>query len=216
VTELTTTLAGEQPCVITGAAAMFYAVRHLTTSSLLGSVASNLYRTVHLQARPYPTEFGTAGDAAWGLLHAFDTRSGWTPVTGSTFRTHAKVYKSSDYRVAALHDKLLDLAWSVHDRHAEREDTRTLRIREIHALGVESAQLYADLKRLRHEYSPWVLYPKVWRARQVSHQKRHALRTLIAEGTAAIRERYSEPVVVMSEQPSACVFSDTCLPIASS
>lgn len=39
----------------------------LLPSSILGSAASNLYRSCFLQKHPFPTSFGHEGDAAWGV-----------------------------------------------------------------------------------------------------------------------------------------------------
>jgi len=37
-------------------------------SGLLGSSASNLYKTDFLQKNPFPTDYGMAGDTAWGIM----------------------------------------------------------------------------------------------------------------------------------------------------
>ena len=39
----------------------------LLPSSILGSAASNLYRSCFLQKHPFPTSFGHEGDVAWGV-----------------------------------------------------------------------------------------------------------------------------------------------------
>jgi hypothetical protein len=192
VTELSTTLAKDEPRVITGAAALFYAVRHLHTSALLGSTASNLYRTAHLQARPFPTDFGTAGDAAWSMRYSFETRYGFTPMTGSTFRIHAKAYEESEYRIEALSQKLVEVALAANNRHADREDVKTLRISAIHALAGHSAELYAGLKQMRQCCRPWFFFPKVWGARRCSRQAKQELQRATAHCLSAIRDRYSE------------------------
>jgi len=59
-------------------------------SSLLGSSASNLYRGPHLRGRPFPTKFLGAGDTAWIIRHAGETRVCITPAFGSTFCVHDK------------------------------------------------------------------------------------------------------------------------------
>lgn len=45
---------------------------------LLGSSASNLYRTAFLQKRPFPVEFGHGGDTAWGLAASVEARIAFT------------------------------------------------------------------------------------------------------------------------------------------
>jgi hypothetical protein len=59
-------------------------------SSLLGSSASNLYRGSHMRGRPFPVGFRGAGDTAWIMRHAMDTRVCVTPDCGSSFSVHAK------------------------------------------------------------------------------------------------------------------------------
>jgi len=53
---------------------------------LLGSSASNHYRTAFLQKHPFPTDFGHCGDTAWESLSLLSLRwlSPLVPVPGST------------------------------------------------------------------------------------------------------------------------------------
>ncbi len=59
-------------------------------SSLLGSSASNLYLGAHMRGRPFPSEFRGAGDTAWIMRNALETRVCITPTCGSSFSVHAK------------------------------------------------------------------------------------------------------------------------------
>lgn len=68
---------------------LLFAVAFLR-KALLGSSASNLYRTSVLQARPFPTDFGHAGDVGWGLRHAAKTRLGIITEALSTFVLHPR------------------------------------------------------------------------------------------------------------------------------
>ncbi len=52
---------------------------------LLGSSASNLYRTSFLQQHPFPTDFGHCGDTAWGVLVAPVAKVAFTPVSCARF-----------------------------------------------------------------------------------------------------------------------------------
>jgi len=52
---------------------------------LLGSSASNLYRTSFLQANPFPTDFGHCGDTAWGATVAPLAKVAFTPVSCAKF-----------------------------------------------------------------------------------------------------------------------------------
>jgi hypothetical protein len=59
---------------------------------LLGSSASNLYRTAFLQAHPFPTDVGHCGDTAWGVSVAPIARVAFTP------RECAKFYCQTRFR----------------------------------------------------------------------------------------------------------------------
>lgn len=56
--------------------------------TLLGSSASNIYRTSILRAHPFPEEFGKAGDAAWAIMNIDRARWAVTPAKCSTFLIH--------------------------------------------------------------------------------------------------------------------------------
>ena len=90
-------------------AARLFAVINLTRG-LLGSSASNLYRADVLQRFPFRTDFGTAGDLAWGLEHAGEVRLALVPEMFSTFVFHPKSYAKSDYAVNDFNEKCLALA----------------------------------------------------------------------------------------------------------
>lgn len=55
------------------------------TASLLGSSAGNLYRTEFLRARPFPVEFGHAGDTGWALRYCTKMRLAVLPRSVSRF-----------------------------------------------------------------------------------------------------------------------------------
>lgn len=48
----------------------------LLPETILGSSASNLYRTELLQKNPFPEEYGSIGDVLWGIRHLSDLRVG--------------------------------------------------------------------------------------------------------------------------------------------
>ncbi len=63
-----------------------------TTGAILGSSASDLYRGDCLKARPFPIDYGTSGDCAWGIQNIFEIRIAVTPARFSNFRYHEKAY----------------------------------------------------------------------------------------------------------------------------
>ena len=57
---------------------------------LLGSSASNLYRTAFLQAHPFPTDVGHCGDTAWGVTVAPIAKVAFTPRECARFYCQTK------------------------------------------------------------------------------------------------------------------------------
>jgi hypothetical protein len=148
--------------------------------AILGSSASDLYRTAFLQHRPFPTEYGTTGDCAWAILHSFDMRLGLTPREMSTFRIHEKSYSPADYAVDDLRGKFFDLATALLRARVATDD----RVREqCSRLCVEQVLIglndfHSHWQRL-HEYRqrrlPWFCNPLAWRTRCLRERSRAQL-----------------------------------------
>ena len=119
------------PVLLDGPMTELFAVVNLLRG-VLGSSASNLYRAAILQAFPFRTDFGTAGDLAWGLEHGAEVRLAIVPQSFSTFLFHPKSYAKSDYAVDAFADKCLQLAQSTVRSHSrENESTSGGEAREL-------------------------------------------------------------------------------------
>jgi hypothetical protein len=95
-----------RPFVIAPTATLFLAFQNCP-KALLGSSASNLYRGTHLRARPFPIEYGVAGDTAWIMRYGQETRLGLTPRVGSTFCIHAKETSLTPEQCVELHQRML-------------------------------------------------------------------------------------------------------------
>lgn len=150
--------------------------------TLLGSSASNLYRTTALQRLPFPTEYAHAGDSAWALHYAWDVPIAITPRTISRFTMHPNANTGMDPEVfRALMARFDDLA-----RHTAAECPEppagsrwTAKfIRDFlelpflqHALWERQAR-YNQARRRR---SLWFLNPEAWRARAARNHCRAAL-----------------------------------------
>jgi len=87
--EIVRRFGARRPFVLGKEAAITLSYLHCPRS-VLGSSASNLYRGPHLRVRPFPEEFRGAGDSAWILRHAEDTKICFTPRIGSAFCVHDK------------------------------------------------------------------------------------------------------------------------------
>lgn len=154
------------------------------TAGMMGSSASNLYRTEVFQARPFPTEFGHIGDTAWGVANGLHVRTAVTAEPCASFVIHAGGGNFSREREDELGVKLLGLA---RDTLRNALQTKTIppeagafeeiigRYESLHRFGRDADRLYYDLRARRF---PWFLRPTAWKARRERNRHRAALKAL--------------------------------------
>ncbi len=140
-------------------------------NAILGSSASNLYRSEILQDSPFPTEHGTGGDGAWFLARCLDILVAITPREISTFRQHDKAYDPSQYAVSDRDERLRQLVFSsLEAASVGNEDLA----REASSRGIvgilreaqASARCRQALNKIRKTSSwPWYFHPQAWRLR---------------------------------------------------
>jgi glycosyltransferase involved in cell wall biosynthesis len=164
----------KRPELLTTAEQFVFAVTN-TWGAILGSSASNLYRADFLKPRPFPTEYGTAGDGGWGIEHIFDVKIAVTPERFSNFRQHEKAYSLADYHVESLASKLFFLAQAVVARQRKTNPAIESVLREVSWTELEksldTARLaQSSLESLRHRGLPWFFNPAAWRARSVRNR----------------------------------------------
>jgi len=87
IDDIITTLGMTVPRKLAKLEAVIFALVH-ANGALLGSCASNVFRTEVLRRFPFPTDFGTAGDGAWGLQHAAEVAWGVMLEKFSSFLLH--------------------------------------------------------------------------------------------------------------------------------
>jgi glycosyltransferase involved in cell wall biosynthesis len=143
--------------------------------ALLGSSASNLYRAEFLRARPFPTNYGTAGDGGWAVENIFDARIAVTPERFSTFRIHEKSYSLAPYQVESLALKFFRVLQKiVRDRRVQDPALEALlakcRWAELEPLLERAAVAQDHLEKLRRAKTPWYLRPSGWTARQARNR----------------------------------------------
>jgi glycosyltransferase involved in cell wall biosynthesis len=145
--------------------------------NILGSSASNLYRTNLLQQRPFPTNFGAVGDRAWSAANAFDCRLGVTPEIFSTFRDHPKAYSKEEYAVEDVYRKLFLLASEMFrqrldsDAALKSEDER-IGCTDFTGLVGELVEWQHRLEALRRRKIPWIFNSAAWQARSARNHFR--------------------------------------------
>lgn len=130
------------PFVLSAEAAFVLTFVHCP-SALLGSSASNLYRGVHLRARPFPVEFKGAGDSVWILRHAALSRLCFTPQVGSTFCVHSKEEEVCGERLAELVSKILAEKQAVLARPGVN--------RELVSILMDENRLFAEVQAAHRE-----------------------------------------------------------------
>jgi hypothetical protein len=159
------------------------------SGNLVGSCASDIFRTEVLRRFPFPTEFGGAGDGAWGLMHAAEVVWGVTPEKFSTFLCHptnASEEERQAYKKARRADTVLlaaTEAWLNKGTVTEQELAR-VHWREMLDMIPRYLEARNELNRRRRSGLPWILQPGAWRARlrrerlcsQLHELKRAALR----------------------------------------
>ena len=156
-------------------------------AGMMGSSASNLYRTAALQERPFPTDFGHVGDTAWGLAAALALRFVVTPRACAEFVIHGGGEELSLTQAAEVEARLLVLAQAtlslaksdgrLGDDAGSLEralDSYETRRRVL----TEAMQEYDSLRAAK-----WLgkLHPAVWQARRRRAAARQRLRDLWLE-----------------------------------
>lgn len=171
IADVLSTLQITEPTYIDGMKLFVFVLLHASGgAAILGSSASNLYRTELLQNRPFPTDFGVVGDGAWSVSNVFDYCLGVTPKRFSTFRHHPKVYSQEEYAVDDIGLKLFHLVEETF-RQGLAEDV-TLR-NESERIGyADFTSLVGELREWNHRLGTlrkgkklWIFNPAAWYAR---------------------------------------------------
>jgi glycosyltransferase involved in cell wall biosynthesis len=146
-------------------------------AGLLGSVASDLFRTSVLKRFPFPTDFGTAGDGAWGWMHAGDVSVGVVPQKFSSFLVHPTGASSEEKRAlkeARRADEVIKCALPQWKLSAEQ----LALVNEL--LGVLTTYLDAKIAfdGNRRAGVPWWLSPSAWMNRTKRNRFREQLQAV--------------------------------------
>jgi glycosyltransferase involved in cell wall biosynthesis len=162
--------------------AVIFAVAH-STGALLGSSASNLYRTETMRRLPFPADFGTAGDGAWGLMHAPEVVWGVLPEKFSTFLVHptnASADEKRSWQEARRADVVLRSAMEAWRRDGVITETDLPIAAWEDLLGVLTSFLDAKaaFDQNRRGSIPWIINPGAWWNRMARSAASRRLRQL--------------------------------------
>ena len=173
--ELLSGMGFREPCVL-HPAVTFLCAASFIPAGILGSSASNLYRTTMLQACPFAEDMGHGGDVAWGIENSVRARFGILPETVSKFVVHSNTrdvpwgrHRRNPYPRLL---ESMDRAFSELVPVLEALPTTGVRKRDIQEAAEELSGLLSRrisarvmLKDYRRRGRPWILNPGAWRAR---------------------------------------------------
>jgi glycosyltransferase involved in cell wall biosynthesis len=158
--------------------AVDYALNH-GLQGILGSSASNIYRTEVLQRFPFPTDCGSPGDVVWGVRHARDLAFAVTPVCFSEFLFHEKEYTMNTRQQNALIMENLAKearAILIHEVEGDNHEAR------MFFDWLQASEEYNRARKTLEEYRsrpwPWYLCPAAWRARSQKRLGRKQIASL--------------------------------------
>ncbi len=170
------------PACIEGMRLFLFVLHYASVGEcILGSSASNLYRTKLLHERPFPENFGLAGDVAWGITNVFDYRLGVTSQCFSTFCYHDKAYSPKEYALDNICGELVQLAREtfqgrlVVDKSLQGESLRTGCSDFVDFVHKLSEWSYRR-KKLKKERKLWMFDPAAWRARAMRNRFRRLVK----------------------------------------
>jgi hypothetical protein len=157
---------------------------------LLGSSASNLYRTTALAARPFPVDFGRAGDGVWALQNCCRLDWGMTPKVCSTFLLHPEAaWLAEDDRFARDWGADPILRETIESElKCGRLGPAASRDLNVFALLEEMCgwlKYKQQFDRARKRQFPWILSPRAWQTRI---KRNHHARNMAALKARLLRE----------------------------
>ncbi len=147
--------------------------------TLIGSSASNLYRTSVLQRLPFPLDFGSKGDSAWAIRNAFALRWAVAPDAESEFVFHEREHAQEGDVERRYRLSLISEAEHTLDRAREEDLPRNLAdaLRDLLLLYRKKAKNDFARKDLRDQWFPHQIDPRFW----MRSQARRPIRKSIAK-----------------------------------
>jgi hypothetical protein len=192
IDDIVSTLRVTQPRRLRPCEALLFAITN-PNAAMLGSCASNLFRTEVLQRFPFPADFGTAGDGAWGVLHAAEVAWAVVPERCSSFRQHptnASAAERTSYRQARRLDEVARQAVAAARQTGtlSADDLARLRIDELVVALSTYLAGKAAFDQFRKAQWPWIVRPTAWRARTRRNRAQARMRALKTQALCALAE----------------------------
>lgn len=144
--------------------------------SLLGSSASNIYRSGYIQAHPFPEGFRHACDTAWALKYSFDARWAIAPDLYSELLVHPATPKPPEPVRHKSRERLHKLAQDVFESVSTVSCPQKLHyavlLNDYWDTTLDILEADRNYTGMRNRQFPWFLYAAAWRER--SRRARHA------------------------------------------
>lgn len=172
--------------------ALVFAAVHVN-GALTGSCASCVYRTATLRQFPFPPEFGTVGDGAWGVMHAAEIAWGVVPGRCSIFLKHPPSVSDVDKRSYAQSRRMDEvlaatvLRWLASGAVTQRE-LETIGWLDLFQAVTRHTETKVAFDRRRSAAWPWWLNSAAWGERI----RRQRARTRLAGVKAAALRRIAD------------------------
>ena len=150
---------------------------------VMGSSASNLYLTESLKRFPFPTQYGHAGDSAWGVRYGWQVSVAATPRVFSRFVLQPSASEMTPEACKQLMDRFHTLVGqSIHEFLEQSPSTAALKILPA-ILAISTAKLELNQHQrcyysARDEFWPWFINPRAWSARAQRNRQRGRLARL--------------------------------------
>lgn len=184
-----------------GLEALVYAMGR-PDSALLGSSASNLYRTEFFKGRPFPLGWGVSGDAGWVWQHAVEAR--WGVLAGEYSRFLLHPPQSGEHDRRPTENNRADRA--LRDSVPRWINQGFVSPQELSAIGwdrfLRSLTRYLDSKdsldATRGGRTPWFLRSSAWRRRKARQTASLALRRAQDRALTVLAEKRSARTAVTS------------------
>jgi len=183
IDDMITTLRISNSRRLTQVEAILFTATH-PEGAMLGSSASNLYRTATFKRFPFPTEFGPAGDGAWAWFHAAEITWGVIPDQISSFILHPHTGVHPQKHTSQGKPRAANILSESMHRWLDQgivDQTPYKRLRWDQLITFLNS--YLDAKMAfdtdRRKAVPWALNPRAWQnraARNSAKQRLHQLK----------------------------------------
>ena len=163
--------------------------------TLIGSSASNLYRTDSLQQSPFPCDYGHAGDSAWAVGGALANRWVVVPDVTSKFWHHGGQNNSSGHG-RRLRAQLHALSAGQTERArdslvvSDAESGILDGLKLLTGLWSQKEEAVLGYQAYRKRRIPWVFFPQAWVLRSSKNRSDLEIRKQVQHLLQAIGDLY--------------------------